>query len=845
MSKASTLQKTPMEPRFAGITFFATSHVGDVCGTNGLPLTPNSITIYGRSQILRTFSHPNLCAYLDIIRGKHERTMIVLEYYAHSLSLARSSISELGIVKLCQQTLQALAYINTFGVVHRCLAPDNILFDSKGNVKLFNYGLYYMTGQGGDVSFPIGNPRYTAPEVFLVDSQTVSGPKVDVWSLGIILAEIALGVGQLWPELKLAQLMRKVLSLVHCNSDTSVLSRIAREHSCWTRYESLPRNIVDLINSCLQLKPSDRPTPDELLKHPAFLELNMENMQLYPIERNQMESKKEHPLSSLPLQELFYLWRLAGGDVQAELKKQGLIRTMPPILSVPRLVLLEGNILGKRRDQTSLLDLKIIPLSLDTLCHRLLNVPLSAYYPLIETRSDIIKDDDECDAANLPLIIRERDTEYQFRRIVLFRRLLAGYPYTRSAIIREARRDIPPLYRGAVWAALLEVEGDIDSHFIETDKETPTHTDRQIEVDIPRCHQYDELLSSREGHRKFKRVLKAWVETNPQYVYWQGLDSLCAPFIYLNFNNEAKAFACLSAFIPKYLHRFFLKDNSAVIREYLAKFTHIIAFHDPDLSNHLQEIGFIPDLFAIPWFLTMFSHVFPLPKILHLWDQLLLGDASFPLYVGLAILQQHRDTLLSSGFNECILLFSDLPEVDIERCLADSVSLYCCTPRSTTFRQHERVVVKAPSQKNRPYHPDLEMSAQTVAELQAESSPRISGADLVDLLDSVKFPRPKVLVIDIRSPELYNIASAPGSINIPHSRFDWTVEIPQLPSCPEVTTLLQNRGKILVVAGQGEAPQAAQVAQVLLRSGLPRVCILHRGIDVLQLGNLLTKPAAT
>lgn len=60
---------------------------------------------------------------------------------------------------------------------------------------------------------------------------------MDVWSLGIILAELALGVGQLWPELKLAQLMRKVLSLINCNSDTSVLSRLAREHSCWTRYE--------------------------------------------------------------------------------------------------------------------------------------------------------------------------------------------------------------------------------------------------------------------------------------------------------------------------------------------------------------------------------------------------------------------------------------------------------------------------------------------------------------------------------------------------------------------------------------------------------------------------------
>ena len=108
----------------------------------------------------------------------------------------------------------------------------------------------------------------------------------------------------------------------------------------------------------------------------------------------------------------------------------------------------------------------------------------------------------------------------------------------------------------------------------------------------------------------------------------------------------------------------FMKDNAVVIQEYLAKFSHLQAFHDPDLFNHLDEIGFIPDLYAIPWVLTMFSHVFPLHKIFHLWDRLLLGNtsidqthfsrpflqgnSSFPLCVGLAVLLQLRAQLMEA-----------------------------------------------------------------------------------------------------------------------------------------------------------------------------------------------------
>ncbi|CAG2182893.1 unnamed protein product, partial [Oppiella nova] len=158
------------------------------------------------------------------------------------------------------------------------------------------------------------------------------------------------------------------------------------------------------------------------------------------------------------------------------------------------------------------------------------------------------------------------------------------------------------------------------------DKITATQTDRQISVDIPRCHQYNDLLASPQGHQKLTRVLKAWLQHNEAKgdVYWQGLDSLAAPFVIINFNNESQAFACFNAFTHKYLKGFFQRDNSRVIQEYLALFSILIKFHDPVLANHLNGLQFVPDLFAIPWFLTMFTHVLPLHQIMHLWDTLLL-----------------------------------------------------------------------------------------------------------------------------------------------------------------------------------------------------------------------------
>lgn len=62
--------KVAMDKAHFGVTFFFSSQRHDACGTNGLPVTPNSIRILGRAQFLRSLRHPNLSLYVDVIRGK-------------------------------------------------------------------------------------------------------------------------------------------------------------------------------------------------------------------------------------------------------------------------------------------------------------------------------------------------------------------------------------------------------------------------------------------------------------------------------------------------------------------------------------------------------------------------------------------------------------------------------------------------------------------------------------------------------------------------------------------------------------------------------------------------------
>ena len=101
----------------------------------------------------------------------------------------------LGII---QQVCDALQYAHEEGVVHRDIKPENIMLDSKGRVKIADFGLAKLADQSGEdwtltgTHQVMGTPRYMAPEQ-LAGSRNVDH-RVDIYSLAVVFYEMLTGI---------------------------------------------------------------------------------------------------------------------------------------------------------------------------------------------------------------------------------------------------------------------------------------------------------------------------------------------------------------------------------------------------------------------------------------------------------------------------------------------------------------------------------------------------------------------------------------------------------------------------------------------------------------------------
>ncbi|KAF3659622.1 CBL-interacting serine/threonine-protein kinase 1 [Capsicum annuum] len=163
---------------------------------------------------LKLLKHPNVVRLYEVLASK-SKIYMVLEYVnggeLFDRIVSKGKLSEAQGRKLFQQLVDGVCYCHDKGVSHRDLKLENVLIDSKGNIKITDFGLSALPQHFRDdglLHTTCGSPNYVAPEI--LSNRGYDGATSDTWSCGVILYVILTGYLP-FDDRNLAVLYQKIL----------------------------------------------------------------------------------------------------------------------------------------------------------------------------------------------------------------------------------------------------------------------------------------------------------------------------------------------------------------------------------------------------------------------------------------------------------------------------------------------------------------------------------------------------------------------------------------------------------------------------------------------------------
>lgn len=145
---------------------------------------------------------------------------------------------------------------------------------------------------------------------------------------------------------------------------------------------------------------------------------------------------------------------------------------------------------------------------------------------------------------------------------------------------------------------------------VSFEKEVLIHSNRQIDLDIPRTFPECPYFSKGDGYAILQRVLYGLTRYNPALGYVQGMNYIAACLLF--HCKESDAFWLLLRLVYDYN----LVQNYLPRLPGLEKHSHVLEFllieHLPELYEHLTRNGVIVQMFATEWCLTLFTSLLSL-----------------------------------------------------------------------------------------------------------------------------------------------------------------------------------------------------------------------------------------
>jgi uncharacterized protein (TIGR02145 family) len=143
------------------------------------------------AKLMASLDHPNITKVIDFDEQPQQLSIVMEFLNGEDLNdkIKRNGpLTEKEITDVFSQTLSAFQYAHEKGIVHRDIKPSNIFILKNGHVKILDFGIAKLFGQGNEMTqtgTQMGTPIYMSPEQVKADKSI--DHRSDIYSLGVTM----------------------------------------------------------------------------------------------------------------------------------------------------------------------------------------------------------------------------------------------------------------------------------------------------------------------------------------------------------------------------------------------------------------------------------------------------------------------------------------------------------------------------------------------------------------------------------------------------------------------------------------------------------------------------------